>query len=98
MHFTFIEELFSGHAATAICWTLIHSLWEGLFFSLATGLALLGTKNSYPSLRYRILSIQFLLFILVILVTFIWEWNNGNPAHTFQNHATGNILPSATGD
>jgi beta-lactamase regulating signal transducer with metallopeptidase domain len=71
----FIQELFSGQAATAICWTLIHSIWEGLFFALLTGLTLIATKKLHPSTRYRILSIHFLLFIIAIIGTFIYQWN-----------------------
>ena len=98
MHFAFIRELFSGHITSAFCWTLVHSLWQGLFFGIMTGLILIGTKNSKPSLRYRILSAQFLLFILVVLITFIWEWNVNSYSNTFQNHITANAIDTSGGN
>lgn len=93
MHYAFIRELFSSPVATAICWTLIHSLWQGLFFALTTGLVLLATKNSSPSLRYHFLSVQFLLFIFVIIATFIFEWNN-NISGILRDNITANAVTS----
>ncbi|MGC4034721.1 MAG: M56 family metallopeptidase [Chitinophagaceae bacterium] len=85
MHFDFIQKMFSGDAATAICWTLIHSLWQGLFFAIVTGLIMLGTKRSTPSLRYKLLSVQFLLFIPVVITTFVWQWSSIHSSSVIYN-------------
>ncbi len=73
MHFPFLEHLFSNEVASAICWTLFHSLWEGLVFVIITGIVMSLTKKSRPAIRYNLLSFQFLLFILVSVLTFIRE-------------------------
>jgi beta-lactamase regulating signal transducer with metallopeptidase domain len=90
MDLTLIQQLFSGQAARAISWTLIHSVWEGLFFALAAGITLLGTGRSHPSVRYRMLSIQFLFFLFIIAGTFAWEWNHEDPVNNFHSIITGN--------
>ncbi|MES1215234.1 MAG: hypothetical protein ABUT20_06950, partial [Bacteroidota bacterium] len=96
MHFAFITGLFSSHAASALCWTLIHSLWQGLFFAIATGVIMMLTKKSHPALRYKILSLQFLLFIIVPIITFTWEWTRGVAGNNFQNLETINTVASVT--
>ncbi len=90
MDFSFIREWVSGHAAEAICWTLIHSLWQGLIFAVITGLILLSTRNSHPSFRYKLLSSQFLVFVCVVFATFIWQWNSVSAVHSLQNEITAN--------
>ncbi|ACU62630.1 M56 family metallopeptidase [Chitinophaga pinensis] len=54
----------------AICWTLIHSLWEGLVITLLAGLVIIITRKTIPTLRYNLLSGLFLLFIIVSGFTF----------------------------
>jgi beta-lactamase regulating signal transducer with metallopeptidase domain len=54
----------------AICWTLIHSLWEGLVITLLAGLVIVTTKKTTPILRYNLLSGLFLLFIIISGFTF----------------------------
>jgi len=96
MHFfPFIKELFSNQAASVLCWTLIHSLWQGLLFVITTGIIMMLTKKSRPALRYKILSIQLLLFVMVPVVTFIWEWNNV-PANNGQSIVNTNTALLAT--
>ena len=57
----------------AICWVLIHSLWQGLLFTVATGLVMLYTKRKPAAMRYGILSGLFFLFLAVCGGTFLWE-------------------------
>ena len=76
MHFLLFTDLFSGQAATAICWTLIHSLWQGLLLIILTSLIMIVTKKSRPAFRYNILSALFLLFILASVFTFLLQWKN----------------------
>jgi len=58
----------------AICWTLVHSLWQGLVFAMATGLAMLLTRRANAAVRYNILCGLFLLFLVVCAGTFVYEW------------------------
>src|ERR1700737_3276192 len=60
----------------AICWMLIHSLWQGLFFTIITGLVLVYTRKSPAAVRYNMLSGLFFLFLVVCVLTFILEWNH----------------------
>lgn len=59
----------------ALCWTLIHSLWQGLIFGVITGLVMLYTKRSTAALRYGIVSGLFFLFLVACACTFGWEWS-----------------------
>lgn len=60
----------------AICWTLIHSLWQGLLLTFLTGIVLVYTKKAAAALRYNLLSGLFFLFLVGCALTFIQEWNN----------------------
>jgi len=58
----------------AICWTLVHSLWQGLFFALITGGVMLLTRQASAAVRYNIVCIIFFLFLAVCAGTFLYEW------------------------
>ena len=42
----------STASAESLCWSLLHSLWQGLFWSLLLGLLLLAIPRSRPTWRY----------------------------------------------
>jgi bla regulator protein BlaR1 len=65
----------ADHLIQAFSWMLIHSLWQGLLLAVVTAVILLFTKKSSAVIRYNLVFIQFLLFVLACLFTFIWEWN-----------------------
>lgn len=54
----------------AFSWMLVHSLWQGLLLALTTAILLQFTKRAPARLRYNILLIQFVLFILACVWTF----------------------------
>ncbi len=60
----------------AICWTLIHSLWQGLIFTVITGLVMQVTKKASAAARYNSLCILLFLFLLVCGCTFLFEWDH----------------------
>jgi len=73
MQSLFLDTFLSGAAARAICWTLVHSCWEGI---LAAALAVLviGSTRRWPAtLRYNLLAADLLLFLLVTAATFGYE-------------------------
>ena len=72
MHFS--SQLLN-EAAVAACWTLVHSLWQGLLLVILTGLVIVSTRRSRPVVRYRLLSVLMVLFTTVAAVTFAREWN-----------------------
>jgi bla regulator protein blaR1 len=57
----------------AVCWTLLHSLWQGLIVALVAGVILVLTKKASSALRYRLLCGLMALFLVVCGVTFYRE-------------------------
>ncbi|HVW62872.1 MAG TPA: hypothetical protein VHC48_22630 [Puia sp.] len=49
----------------AICWTLIHSLWQGLLFAVGAGVVMLLTRRASAAVRYNLLYGLFFLFLAV---------------------------------
>jgi bla regulator protein blaR1 len=75
MLFLFMNSLISQELVHAFCWTLIHSLWEGLILSVIAGIAILCTRKSSPFLRYNLLSLLFFSFLIFCGLTFFLEMN-----------------------
>jgi len=57
----------------AVCWTLLHSLWQGLIVALLAGIIMVLTKRSSSSLRYNLLCGLLFLFLGVSGYTFYRE-------------------------
>jgi beta-lactamase regulating signal transducer with metallopeptidase domain len=60
----------------SLCWTLLHSLWQGLLIAVITGLVLVLTKRSDAHKRYRLLTGLFILFLVTVTATFLYELAN----------------------
>ncbi len=60
----------------AFSWTLLHSLWIGLILAIATALVLTLAKRSKAAVRYKLVFMQFMLFLLACAITFMWEWKH----------------------
>jgi beta-lactamase regulating signal transducer with metallopeptidase domain len=58
----------------AVCWVLIHSLWQGVLLALAGGGVILCTKRSAAAVRYRLLCGLSGLFLAGVGLTFFYEW------------------------
>jgi beta-lactamase regulating signal transducer with metallopeptidase domain len=54
----------------AVCWTLLHSLWQGLIFAIIAGTIMVLTKKASSALRYNLLCCGMLLFLAVGSYTF----------------------------
>ncbi|MBO9729960.1 MAG: M56 family metallopeptidase [Chitinophaga sp.] len=67
----FVNYFFSGEIIRALCWTFIHSLWQGLVLSVIIALVITLTRKSRPAVRYNMLSALFGLFIITTVATFI---------------------------
>ncbi len=74
MHILFQTQWLHNEAAKAICWTLIHSLWQGILVAVMAGVAISFTKKTTAVLRYNVLTALFLLFVIIVSVTFVYEW------------------------
>jgi len=59
----YISSLLSDQTANAICWTIIHSLWQASFVALVMSFYLKRYKKESSVIRYRI-SVMSLLFVL----------------------------------
>lgn len=101
---------FTGNIIQAICWTLLHSLWQGLLLAVVTGAVMVASKKASAALRYRLLSAIFVAFIVVTGFTFYIQLhnvqanvaaplapvvNNSAPALNQQNNTA--YLPAHTG-
>ncbi|MEJ7678061.1 MAG: hypothetical protein WKG06_09395 [Segetibacter sp.] len=75
MHLDFLTDLFAGKIIQAFCWMLIHSLWQGLVFTVISGVVMMLTTRSGAGLRYNIVAVLFFLFIAICGFTFIRELN-----------------------
>jgi bla regulator protein BlaR1 len=80
MHLLSINELFANRAVTALCWTLFHSLWQGLIVAVLAALLLIRTKQSRPTLRYQLLSTLFFLLTFLFAATFLYELQHSGVA------------------
>lgn len=79
----------------AFSWTLLHSLWQGLLLAIVTGVVLMSTRKATAAVRYKLIFIQFLLFVFVAVCTFCYEWNN-NTLQTIISGFTVEGAPSST--
>ena len=75
MHLLLTTTPLADRLIQAFSWMLIHSLWQGLLLAVFTAVVLLFTRRSSAAVRYNLVLVQFLLFVLACAGTFIWEWN-----------------------
>ncbi|HEV2355883.1 MAG TPA: M56 family metallopeptidase [Puia sp.] len=66
---TWIPETF----IRALCWTLLHSLWQGFILAIVAGIVMVLTKRARSTTRYTALSLLVLAFLVVSACTFIRE-------------------------
>jgi beta-lactamase regulating signal transducer with metallopeptidase domain len=57
----------------ALCWTLLHSLWQGLVLAVVAGTILVLTKKASSSLRYNLLCCGMVLFLVASGATFYFQ-------------------------
>lgn len=69
-----LTTLFSDRLVQALCWTLIHSLWQGLLLAVLAGMALFFTRHSNAATRYNWLTTVFFLFTGVVVYTFVQQF------------------------
>jgi beta-lactamase regulating signal transducer with metallopeptidase domain len=67
----------------ALCWTLLHSLWQGLILAVVAGVVMVLTKRAKSATRYTILGFLVIGFLAVSGFTFFRELRmsatNGGP-------------------
>ena len=57
----------------ALCWALLHSLWQGLILAIVAGGVMLLTKRASSATRYSVLGILVMSFLAVSGYTFLRE-------------------------
>lgn len=88
MYLLSVQDIFSAEAIQALCWTLVHSLWQGLLLAGIVALIVLFTKKSTAAFRYNLFTGAFLLFILTVSTTFYLHTVSAASAT-----ATASLLP-----
>lgn len=76
MNLLFFNEVIKSDVAAAIAWTLLHSTWQGMLAAIVAGLIVIFTKKQTASVRYRLYTCVFLLFLLTVSITFTVQYNN----------------------
>lgn len=76
MHLVFLD--INTDFFNALSWSLIHSLWQGMLFSVFAGMVILFTKKTSSLVRYALLCSLFFLFIGIVIFTFIQELISGS--------------------
>ena len=71
MHPFLLKQLFTDEILRAFCWTLIHSLWQGLLLAIIAGVFMILTKRSSSFLRYNLFSVLFFSFIVITCFSFV---------------------------
>ncbi|HMF70197.1 MAG TPA: M56 family metallopeptidase, partial [Flavitalea sp.] len=69
----FLKQWVSGEMIRAISWTLLHSLWQGLFAALIAGIIITCTRKSRALLRYNLLGSVLVLFLVTTIITLFVE-------------------------
>src|ERR1700679_1918978 len=80
MQQSFMDILLTDAVAKAVCWTLVHSLWQGLLAALVAGAVILTTRKSAAVLRYNLLTADLVLFLVAAVGTFSCELRAGEGA------------------
>jgi len=79
---------------SALCNTLVHSLWQGLILAAVTGLIVLFTRKHSAVMRYNLLISALALFAVGVVVTFAMQMNEfkstATDAVTTINNVTAN--------
>lgn len=73
MYTLFINRLLSNEVLEAFCWTLVHSLWQGLLAAVAAGCIVIFTKKSSARLRYNLLCLILFLFFIASGITYYFQ-------------------------
>ncbi|GAB4040671.1 M56 family metallopeptidase [Spirosoma gilvum] len=90
MDATLFTQWFSERQVSAICWTLIHSLWIGLVVAALAGLVIMVTHRSSAHLRYQLLCGCLILFVAATGFVYYQELDMANFYSANTNGAGGN--------
>jgi beta-lactamase regulating signal transducer with metallopeptidase domain len=69
MQLLFLSQWVSDEMLKAMCWTLVHSLWQGLLAAAVAGIIIISTKKTSARLRYNLLGLLLVLFLFTVAFT-----------------------------
>jgi bla regulator protein BlaR1 len=81
MQLLFLQQWFPNEVLKAIGWTLIHSLWQGSLAAVVAGIIIISTRRSEARIRYNLLSLVLVLFVITTVITFSQQLKTRSIAH-----------------
>jgi beta-lactamase regulating signal transducer with metallopeptidase domain len=70
----FMKISMSDQLTSALCNTLLHSLWQGIILAAIAGLIVVSTRKASSALRYNLLISALMLFAVGVFATFIGQY------------------------
>jgi len=74
MRLLITDTKITGQLTTALCDTLIYSLWQGILLAAVVGLVVVFTKRLSAALRYKLLVSALLFFAVGVIATFVIQF------------------------
>ncbi len=103
MYLLSAENFLSGKPVQVLCWTLVHSLWQGLLLAGIAALIIVFTGKSNAQKRYNLLIGALAVFVAAVFTTFLIQLNGAaelsNAATLYAGEATqtiNNVVLSAS--
>ena len=90
----------SERVLRAICWTLVHSCWQGMLLAILTGVVILLARRTRPAVRYGAFCCLLITGVAASFVTFAWELRaaGGVEANTMTGPGSMTAVAGVTGE
>jgi bla regulator protein blaR1 len=103
MQLLFLRQWLSDETLRALGWTFVYSLWQGLIAAVLAAIIIVCTRKASAGLRYNLLGLVMLGFLLTTVITFYTEWSQPDttPVNSIAvavNPTTDNYFISANND
>lgn len=82
MQLLFLQQWLPDGLLKALSWTFIHSLWQGLIAAVLAAVIILSTRKSSARLRYNLLGMVVIFFLMAAILTFSRQLKNGTGTET----------------
>lgn len=84
----FLNQWITDAFLKALCWTFIHSLWQGVVAAVIAGIIIGCTRKAKASLRYNLLVILFTSLLLIIGISFFLQLSRFNHQRNYSSWET----------
>jgi beta-lactamase regulating signal transducer with metallopeptidase domain len=78
MQLLFLRQWLSDETLRALGWTFVYSLWQGLIAAVIAAIIIVCTRKASAGLRYNLLGLVMLGFLLTTGITFYNEWSQAD--------------------